>query len=144
MAQAIIATIMNGARSNFANMLQMGRAFTVTSFVTGQGGHDPSDPTTALTPDPTATTVIPLQSFGPKAIASKTLISPYCVEYLCGLDALEAVGPLSNVGLIATFTYSPIVGDLLLGTTFIFAIADFPLVVKTDAETRSMSIQVNY
>lgn len=143
MAQAIIATITDTARSKFADMLYMGRAFTVTSFVTGEGGHDPGDPATALTPDPAATT-LPLQSFGPKAIASKTLVSPYCVEYLCGLDALEAVGPLSNVGLIATFTYSPILGDPLIGETFLFCIANFPLVVKTDAETRSISIQVNY
>ena len=143
MAQAIIATITDTARSKFADMLNVGRAFTITSFVTGEGGHDSGDPATALTPDPAATS-LPLQSFGPKAIASKTLISPYCVEYLCGLDALEAVGPLSNVGLIATFTYSPIVGDSLVGKTFLFCIANFPLVVKTDAETRSISIQVNY
>ena len=143
MAQAIIATITDTARSKFADMLQMGRAFTVSSFVTGEGGHDTGDPTTALTPDPTAT-ALPLLSFGPKNIASKTLISPFCVEYLCGLDALEAVGPLSNIGLMATFTYSPVSGDTLIGTTFLFAIANFPLVVKTDAETRSISIQVNY
>lgn len=143
MAQAIIATITDTARSKFADMLNIGRAFTITEFVTGEGGHDTGDPAIALTPDPTATT-LPLQSFGPKTIASKTLISPFCVEYLCGLDALEAVGPLSNIGLQARFTYSPISGDTLIGTPFLFAIANFPLVVKTDAETRSISIQVNY
>jgi hypothetical protein len=145
MAQAIIATITDTARSKFADMLQMGRSFTITDFSTGEGGHDSGDPAIALTPDPTATS-LPLQSFGPKSIASKTLISPFCVEYLCGLNALEAVGPLSNIGLWAKFTYSPIPGDTLVteGKTFLFAIANFPLVVKTDAETRSISIQVNY
>lgn len=143
MAQAIIATITDLARSKFAEMLTVGRAFTITGFETGEGGHDPGDPAIALTPDPSATE-LPLQSFGPKPIASKTLISPFCVEYLCGLDALEAVGPLSNVGLKATYTYSPISGDPLIGQSFLFAIANFPLVVKTDAETRSISIQVNY
>ena len=143
MAQAIIATITDTARSKFAEMLQMGRAFTVTDFVTGEGGHDTGDPAIALTPDPTATT-LPLQSFGPKSIASKTLISPFCVEYLASLEPLEAVGPLSNIGIIARFTYSPIPGDPLLGTSFLFAIANFPLVVKTDAEARAISVQVNY
>ena len=143
MAQAIIATITDTARSKFADMLNVGRAFTITSFETGEGGHDTGDPAIALTPDPTATE-LPLSTFGPKTISSKTLISPFCVEYLCGLDALEAVGPLSNIGLKATFTYSPIVGDELIGQTFLFAVANFPLVVKTDAETRSISIQVNY
>jgi hypothetical protein len=143
MAQAIIATITDTARSKFAEMLQMGRSFTITEFVTGEGGHDTGDPAIALTPDPTAT-ILPLQSFGPKTITSKTLISPFCVEYLANLDPLEAVGPLSNVGLIARFTYSPIGGDPLLGTSFLFAIANFPLIVKTDAEARAISVQVNY
>jgi len=143
MAQAIIATITDTARSKFAEMLQMGRSFTITEFVTGEGGHDTGDPAIALTPDPTAT-ILPLQSFGPKTITSKLLISPFCVEYLTNLDPLEAVGPLSNVGLIARFTYSPIGGDPLLGTSFLFAIANFPLIVKTDAEARAISVQVNY
>lgn len=143
MAQAIIATITDTARSNFADMLAVGRAFTITDFVTGEGGHDPGDPAVALTPDPTVTT-LPLQSFGPKAITSKTLISPYCVEYLCDLDLLEAVGPLSNIGLIATFTFSPILGDPLVGTTWLFSVGNFPQSIKTDSETRSIAVQVGF
>jgi hypothetical protein len=142
MAQAIIATITDTARARLAELLEVGRAFTVTNFVTGEGGHD-SDPTIALTPDPTVTS-LPLQTFGPKSVASKTLITPYCVEYLCSLDFLEAVGPISNIGLIATFTYSPTVGDPLVGTTFLFAVANTPLSVKTDAEARSYSIEVQF
>lgn len=143
MAQAIVATITDVARSKFAEMLSVGRAFTITDFVTGEGGHDPGDTAVALTPDPTNTS-LPLQSFGPKAITSKTLISPFCVEYLAELDQLEAVGPLSNIGLIATFTYSPILGDPLVGTTFLFSIANFPLIIKTDASSLSFSIQVQF
>ena len=143
MAQAIIATISDTARTKFAEMLQIGRAFTITDFVTGEGGHDPGDPAIALTPNPTATT-LSLQSFGPKAITSKTLISPFCVEYLAELANLDAVGPLSNLGLIATITFSPIGGDPLVGTTFLFAISNFPLTVKTDAETRSIQVQVQF
>lgn len=143
MAQAIIATITDGARTNFANMLAMGRAFTITDFVTGEGGHDIGDPAVALTPDPTVTT-LPLQSFGPKAVTSKTLISPFCVEYLCDLDLLEAVGPLSNIGLIATFTFSPIAGDVLVGTSWLFSLGNFPLSIKTDSETRSIAVQVGF
>lgn len=143
MAQAIIATITDTARTNFADMLSVGRAFTITDFVTGEGGHDPGDPAVALTPDPTVTS-LPLQSFGPKAITSKTLISPFCVEYLCDLDLLEAVGPLSNIGLIATFTFSPIAGDPLVGTSWLFSLGNFPLSIKTDSETRSIAVQVGF
>ena len=143
MAQAIVATITDGGRSRHAEQLEVGRAFTITDFVTGEGGHDPSDPAVALTPDPTDDT-LPLQSFGPKVLTSKTLISPYCVEYIAELELLEAVGPLSNLGLIATFTFSPIGGDPLVGTSFLYAIANFPLAIKTDSETRSFAIQVQF
>ena len=141
MAQAIIAAITDTGRSNFASMLAVGRAFTVTDFVSGSGGHDPGDPSIALTPDPSVT-ILPLASFGPKNITSKSLISPYCVEYICDLDYTDAVGPLSNFGLIATFTYSPIPGDPLVGTTFLFCVANTPLSVKSDSEQKEIRIQI--
>jgi hypothetical protein len=143
MAQAIIASITDTGRANLANLLAVGRAFRITSFVTGEGGHDPGDPAVALTPDPTVT-ALPSQSFGPKAISSATLINPFCVEFLCSLGNLDAVGSLSNIGLIATFTYSPIPSDPLVGTTFLYAVGNFPLQVKTDAETKAISLQVQY
>jgi len=143
MAQAIIATITDVARTKFADMLAVGRAFTITDFVTGEGGHDPGDPSVALTPDPTVTT-LPLQSFGPRIITSKSLISPYCVEYIANLGLLDAVGNLSNIGLIATFTYSPILSDPLIGTTFLYAVGNFPLRVKTDSESIALSLQVQF
>jgi hypothetical protein len=143
MAQSIIATITDIARQHFAEMLQNGKAFTITDFVSGSGGHDAGDPASAISPDPTVTT-LPLQTFGPKAVTSKTLITPFCVQYLCDLDALEAVGPLSNLGLIATFTYSPIIADPIVGTQFLFAVANFPLAIKTDSETRSSNLLVQF
>lgn len=143
MATAILASITDAARAKHAEMLAEGRSFTVTQFVTGSGGHDPGDPATALTPDPALTT-LPGQSFGPKPLTEKSLITPYCVEYVADLDNLEAVGLLSNIGLMATITYSPIPLDPLVGTTFLFAVGNFPLIVKTDAETRQITIQVQY
>lgn len=143
MAQAIISTISDTARSKLAEMLSIGRSFTVTHFVTGEGGHDPADDTVALTPDPSVLS-LPLQTFGPKAVTAKTLISPYCVEYQCDLGNLDAVGPLSNIGLLATYNYSPIGGDPLVGTTFLFSIGNFPKQTKTDAETKTIMIQVQY
>ena len=142
MSQTVTAAITDIARAQFANMLAVGRSFSVTQFVTGSGGHD-SDPSVALTPDPTVLS-LPLQSFGPALITNKTLITPYCVQYTCNLGNLDAVGPLSNVGLLATIIYSPIVGDTLVGTTFLFAIGNTPLVEKTDVETRQINIQVQF
>lgn len=143
MAQAIIATITDIARQRLAEILQNGRSFTITDFVVGSGGHDAGNVSSALSPDPTVTS-LPLQTFGPKTVTSKTLITPFCVQYICELEALDAVGPLSNLGLIATFTYSPILADPLIGTQFLFAIANFPQSVKTDAETRVAAVLINF
>lgn len=143
MATAILASITDTARAKHAEMLAEGRAFTVTQFITGSGGHDPGDPATALTPDPALST-LPEQSFGPKTLADKSLTTPFCVRYVAELDNLEAVGLLSNIGLVAQITFSPIPLDPLVGTTFLFAVGNFPLIVKTDAETRTITIQVQY
>lgn len=138
---SIIASVTDKGRSALADLLQSGVAFTITHFVTGGGGHDAGDPNVALTPEPSLITLTG-QTFGPKAITSKQLVTAFCVEYTCELDFLEAVGSLSNIGLIATYTYSPIPNDPIVGTSFLFAVGNSPLVVKTDAEQRSMKIQV--
>lgn len=143
MSLSILASVTDSGRANLAEMLQMGRAFTVTHFVTGGGGHDPGDPQVALTPDP-ALISLPNQTFGPKIISSKVLVTPYCVKYMCELDFNDAVGNLSNFGLVATYTYSPISGDPLVGTTFLFAVGNSPLDVKTDGYQETINIEVEF
>lgn len=136
MAQAIIAAITDTARSKFADMVKTGNSFTVDSYITGSGGHDPENPTVALTPDPTITD-LPNKTSDKKTIPDGNiiLISPFCVQYQIALDLLDSVGSLSNLGLYATDSTD---------TSFLFAVANFPLIVKTDAERRSIFIQVNY
>lgn len=143
MSLSILASVTDTGRANLAEVLNSGRAFTVTHFITGGGGHDVGDAAVALTPDPALTT-LPQQTFGPKSLTSKTLVTPYCVQFECFLDYLDAVGNLSNYGLIATYTYSPIPNDALVGTQFLFAIGNSPLVVKTDGETRTINIEVEF
>ena len=136
MAQAIIAAITDVARSKFADMVKTGNSFSVDSYITGSGGHDPEDATIALTPDPTIIDISNKTS-DKKTIPANNivLISPICVQYQVALDLLDSVGPLSCIGLYATDKY---------GEVFLFAVANFPLIVKTDAERRSIFIQVNY
>lgn len=122
-----------------------GRGFQVKSFVVGNGGADLGDPTVALSPDPSVT-VLPNQTFGPKALQqnnppySGVLITPFCPQFTGLLDFSEANGPLSNVGLLAEIVYSPIPGDPLVGTTFLFALGNRPLITKTDSDQMTINI----
>lgn len=142
MAQELVASITDVARTKFADMLINGKSFTVTSFVIGEGGHDPADPDQALTPDPS----LPFQNqtFGPKTIAAATKISPFCNQFMAVLEKAEAVGPISNLGLVATITASPIPLDPEIGINFLFAIVNMPRSIKTDREKVSYQVLINY
>lgn len=143
MSLSIIASITDKGRSALADLLDTGVAFTITDFVSGGGGHDSGDPQVALTPDPALTT-LPSQTFGPKPLEDKVPVTPYCTRFVCKLENLDAVGNLSNVGLLATYTYSPIPNDPLIGTTFLYAVGNFPLTVKTDAEEKFINVEVEF
>ena len=82
--------------------------------------------------------------FGPKVLDSSVLISAFCPQFTCKLLNSEAVGELSNVGLIATMVYSPIPSDPVVGTQFLFAIGNFPLRVKTDVDAMSIIITLQF
>ncbi len=143
MAFSVIATVTDVGRQRFANMLINGVSFQVDQFSVGSGGHDLLDPATALTPDASATSC-PSQVFGPEPVDGATLISPTCPEFTCRLSPNEAVASLSNICLIATVVYSPLVGDPDVGTTFLFGLGNFPLRVKTDIEDIEFRVTVQF
>lgn len=140
---SVIAALTEEGRRRIADMTVSGRGFQITKFVIGSGGHDPGDPSVPLTPN-TEVTVLPSQIFGPKALISPapgltgTLISPFCPQFQGFLDYNEANGEISNVGLIGTINYPP--GDPLVGTDFLFAIGNRPLIVKSDADQLQISV----
>lgn len=148
MAISVIAALTDLGRNRIADMIVNGRGFQVVEFVVGGGGHDPSDPTVALSPNP-AVIALPDQTFGPKVLASASLVTPFCPQYTALLDYTEANGNLSNFGLIARINYSPIPADNisvedggtgLVGSKFLFAIGNAPLKVKTDADQIQIQI----
>ena len=143
MALSIIAVITDTARQEMADMLVSGKSFQVTNFVSGNGGHDTGNPTVALTPDPTVI-ALPQQTFGPKALDSAVLISAFCPRFEGILLPTEAIGELSNIGLIATMIYSPIPADPIVGTQFLFAVGNFPLKVKTDTDELTIDVTLQF
>jgi hypothetical protein len=143
MAFSVIASITDLGRQRLATSIMTGKSFQIDQFSVGQGGHDTSDPATALTPDPAAT-ACPSVVFGPEPIDSASLVSQFCPEFICRLDPDEAISPLSNICLLGTVIFSPIVGDPDVGTSFLFAVGNFPLRVKTDVESIEFRVAVQF
>jgi hypothetical protein len=136
---SLVAVVTEIGRNRIADMCISGRGFQITKFCVGNGGHDPGDPTTPLSPDPTVST-LPGLTFGPKDLVIQNppytgiLVTPFCPQFQGLLDYTEANGEISDIGLIGKIVYSPISGDPLLGSEFLFAYGNRPLVTKSDLD----------
>jgi len=143
MAITISAAITDRGRAAFADQTVKGTSFIVNQFEVGNGGHDVGNPIVALTPD-TSLADLPGVTFGPEPIDESGLPNDlFTPEFLCALQQNEAVGELSNIGLIATYTDSAEnVADGVAGTQFLFAIGNFPLRVKVDTEVVEFLVSI--
>ena len=139
MAISVKAAITDAGRAAFANLTVNGTSFAVTSFEVGNGGHDVGNPIIALTPD-TSQGELPGVTFGPEPVDEASLPDLFTPTFLAVLQQNEAVGELSNIGLFAT--YPDDVDPDLAGTSFLFAIGNFPLRVKVDTEIIEFLISV--
>lgn len=142
MADELIAVPSNVALAWNAKRNVYGYGYKVTRFVTGSNGHDPSNPRMPLTPDPNR-----LGCYcGTDAIttAEGCLFSDfidevkweneYCPVYVCRLESGESVGVVSSICLIAEVVYSPIPGDPVVGTEFLFGTVNMPYRPKINGE----------
>jgi len=141
MAFEAIAITSNVGKQRLAQLLSTGKAFQITSFVVGDGGHDPGDPTTALTPDPSDVTCSGAL-FGPEVIDSSSVAAPFCPQFECILEVGEATGNVSSICLVATIVFNGTDPVDEIGNTFLFAIAHFPLKVKTALDQFDFTITV--
>ena len=143
MSITILAAITDQGRAAFADLTVNGTSFTVGHFEVGNGGHDPGNPIVALTPD-TSLGDLPRVTFGPEPVDEASLPDDlFTPEFDCFLQQNEAVGELSNIGLIATYNdtdANEIAG--VVGNTFLFAIGNFPLRVKVDTEIVEFTVSV--
>lgn len=120
MAYEAKALVTNIAKQKTAECWAYGDSFQVKYFEISAGGHDPSDPTTALAPDPAATAIPGTVLFGPETIDSVEWSSITCPTFVCVLEQGELVGEMSCVGLIAEMVYTGFVESASAGRTFTF------------------------
>ena len=141
MAITVLAAITDQGRAAFADLTVNGTSFVVNLFEVGNGGHDVGNPIVALTPDTTLND-LPSVTFGPEPIDESSIPGDlFTPEFLCVLQQNEAVGELSNIGLLATVVSAP-ADPASEGTTFLFAIGNFPLRVKVDTEVVEFTVSV--
>jgi hypothetical protein len=143
MAITVLAAITDQGRAAFAAMTVNGTSFVVTTFEVGNGGHDPGNPIVALTPD-TSLGELPQITFGPEPIDEASLPDDlFTPEFDCYLQQNEAVGELSNIGLLGEYPVTDAnTAAGLSGTYFLFAIGNFPLRVKVDTEVVEFTVSV--
>jgi hypothetical protein len=136
MAFEILSILTNEAKHRMGLMLATGASFKITHFAVGAGGHDPLDPSTALTPNP-ADTDCP-GTFFTDVIDSYYFAGDFCPVFVCNLEEGEAVGDVSSLCLIATTVYP------VAGTQFLFSIATMPLKARTDMEKWVFEVGVQF
>jgi len=143
MAYESFAVLTNEAKRRIGEMWATGKSYQVKYFSLSSGGHDPTDPTIALAIDP-ASTDMPgtIVIFGPEPIDGYEWTSDFCPVFICRIETGEVVGSVSSVGLYAEIVYSPIPGDPEVGTRFLFAVHNRPLMVFTGIDSAEFRLNV--
>ena len=142
-AFSVESVVTNLARQWTARAIAEGYAWKVVSFVMGDLGHNPDQPTIALTPDP-AITDCPGIVFGPKAVTGHTYPTPSCPVWQCDLLPLESVALISSICLIGQVQISPYVDDPALNTFFVATYGTFPAEVKVDTKAESFLVAIRF
>lgn len=143
MSVTVSAAITDLGRAAFAQQTVLGTSFVINQFEVGNGGHDIGNPIVALTPD-TSLSLLPSITFGPEPVDDSGVAGDiFTPEFLAILQQNEAVGELSNIGLLATYTdCDENVAAGVAGNSFLFAIGNFPLRVKVDTETIEFLVSI--
>lgn len=145
-----LALITNSGKARMAQLIASGKAFKVERFVVGDQGHDPLDPTIALTPDPAkegcycapeSLTVAGGCSYE-GLITSVSFNSTTCPVFNIVLAKGQATGVVTSICLLGTVVYSPILNDPEVGTRFSFAVANFPYRIKIPGERYEYNIAI--
>lgn len=143
MADFVVSLTKKG-REMEAQQLLYGYGFSVDFFVLGAGGHDTGNPQLAL-PLNTDVLDLPAQFFGPEPIDVRELITPTCPRFTCVVQAGEGVGGVSNMGLVATVLSVPAGSPPnapTVGSTFLYAITNFPLRYKLSATMETFTVSI--
>jgi hypothetical protein len=139
-----VVSLTTRGRQVEAQQLLYGYGFRIDYFVLGAGGHDPGNPGIALPLD-TDVSSLPGQFFGPEPVDARDLVTATCPRFTCVAQPGEAVGGISNIGLVATILSVPPESppdSPSVGSTFLYAICNMPLRYKVSASRETFNISI--
>ena len=143
MPYEIIATPSNYYKRILSTFSTTGSGYKLSLWGLSARGHDPNDPSIALAVDPSATVMpggAPL--YGPALIDEYRFQADYCAIYIGKLAAGEYSGDLSSVALFGEVTFQNSVDDPIVGTQFLAAVGNRPLISLVSADSAEFHISL--
>ena len=137
-------TISDAGRAFEAQQTIWGYGFKINFYVLGSGGADPGNQNLALPLD-LSVTALPGQFFGPQPIDKIQMLNLTCVQFVCLAQQGEAVGPISNLGLIATVVSVPQgspVDAPVVGSNFLYGLVNFASRYKTASTRETFNVTI--
>jgi len=148
MALEVLAVVTNVGKQRMARQLAFGTSFKIDVFSAGGDGHDPSNPSVALTPQPDQTSLTgPLGDERVKKFIDPSQVSfdsDTCPVFDIVVEKTDQPGDYSSYRLIGRIVYvdpddpSP----PAIGQEFLFAVANTPLKVKTDLDEFTVRMRI--
>lgn len=144
MSHAIIRVMHIGAQKT-GEQYAYGRCFQLKYFALGSAGHD-AGTLLAIVPDPTLTSLpAPVTSMLPLGTGAAYQVGPTTTEFKLVLGPGVGSGVFSSVGI-----YGEIVSVVdtandsgLIGTTFLYGIANMPMQNKLSSEAKTLTLRLN-
>jgi len=127
----ILAVLTDEARTNFAQMTLGLKSFKVKGFAVGRGGYNDTNPVKIISVDGSSSSLIDqfFPTTGIKLIEAIEMPTPSTIVANCRVARDESISALGEIGLWAEIVYSNAISEI--GTTFLMAVAHFPIVTKT-------------
>jgi len=145
MAYECIAIPTNYYKQILSTFSITGSGYKLRYFGISASGHDPNDPSIALAVDPSATVMpggAPL--FGPELIDEYRFQADYCAVYVCKINEAEYIGDISSIALFGEITFQNDPADPLVGTQFLAAVCNRPLLSVISIDTPEFDVTILY
>lgn len=144
MSHAIIRVTHLGAQKT-GEQYAYGRCFQLKYFMLGSAGHD-TGTLLAVVPDPTLVSLpAPVTNMLPFGTGAAYQVGPTTTEFKLVLGPGVGSGTFSSVGIFGEIVnvVDTVNDSGLIGTTFLYGIANMPMQNKLTSESKTLTLRLN-